>query len=130
MATNDFPRPPPLPSVALGRLVYQRFHRHLRLIRSHPLHSRSHQAFHCTCTRANLLGIYVNTKGRGLIEGNEISDNEFNGIAIKFEGHPKKVCNNRIFGNKQRGIYVSGDSTADIGYNDVFGNAAGDVVEE
>jgi parallel beta-helix repeat protein len=75
-------------------------------------------------------GIYINTKGRGLIEGNEIHHNEFNGIAIKFEGHPRKVTGNRIFANKQRGIYVSSDSSAEIVDNDVFGNAAGDVVEE
>lgn len=35
-----------------------------------------------------------------------------------------------IFGNKQRGIYVSADSSAELADNDVFGNAAGDVVEE
>eukprot|EP01062_Namystynia_karyoxenos_P062240 TRINITY_DN55153_c0_g1_i1.p1 TRINITY_DN55153_c0_g1~~TRINITY_DN55153_c0_g1_i1.p1 ORF type:complete len:468 (+),score=161.60 TRINITY_DN55153_c0_g1_i1:81-1484(+) len=77
-------------------------------------------------------GIYINTKGRGVIEGNEIFGNEFNGIAIKFEGHPKRVAQNRIYGNKQKGIYVSSDSGADgvEPNNEVYANSAGDVVED
>eukprot|EP01065_Artemidia_motanka_P016131 TRINITY_DN1988_c0_g1_i10.p1 TRINITY_DN1988_c0_g1~~TRINITY_DN1988_c0_g1_i10.p1 ORF type:complete len:480 (+),score=125.75 TRINITY_DN1988_c0_g1_i10:223-1662(+) len=77
-------------------------------------------------------GIYINTKGRGIIEGNEIYSNDFNGIAIKFEGQPKRVCGNKIHGNRQKGIYISSDSGAEgvEPNNEVYGNSAGDFVEE
>jgi parallel beta-helix repeat protein len=76
-------------------------------------------------------GIYINTKGRGWIEGNSVNNNGVNGIAVKFEGQPQCLRNNRIFGNRHRGIVVSKDSTARIeDSNRVTGNEMGDIVVE
>eukprot|EP00668_Euglena_longa_P001881 GGOE01002202.1.p1 GENE.GGOE01002202.1~~GGOE01002202.1.p1 ORF type:complete len:804 (-),score=250.55 GGOE01002202.1:507-2879(-) len=81
----------------------------------------------CTIHDGRQAGVYVFDGGQGVIEDNDIVNNEYAGILLKRRGNPV-LRRNTIRNGKETGVFVCHESSGLLEGNDISGNQGSGVV--